>query len=397
MTITAPVPDVRVARNDNGPTVSITPLTDVISSEPQHGRGHPGHYQRVVLNTRTGQLFFHENTEHLEPWNPQWRSRSDIPDETRQRWNPGRMFLFRGPHQWFEPVPEQLAWIVDSGSFVPNRPYLDVEQANDLLTRIQPYAQQLITNLFLAGGELDWSRDSAVAGRQIARLCSREQQVATDPSTDADLVDYADIIARFPHRYQPRLLDLSLDRLADECEIITRFLGCNPAWHGPEIKKVFGKPYSDGSGIGLEILGARAWYRTLLLGDDPRTAVEFAAWDQAHAHTDQLTDTMTDPQLEAWVERCKTEATRNGLRLIGARDAGEAHRQQLREKVWDALAVIGADIAELKRQLETKTAQRRRLVQRATDWNGSDSSIADRARMSRQAVHDIRTGADSTP
>lgn len=394
-TTPVPVPDVQVARNEGAGPVYVTPVLEVVSSEPRAGRSHPGHYQHILLNTVTGELAFHESTEHLEEWNPAWRYRNDVPEETSRRWHPGRIFCHTGPHQWFEPVPEVISWTIDSGTYVKELPYLGVDQANELLIRIQPYAQQLITRLFVAGGELDWSRDSAIAGRQISRLCSRYQQPASDQDADADLVDYATIIERFPHLYQPTMLSLSLDKLADRCETITRFLGCNEHWDG-QIKKVFGKPYADGSGIGLDKLGVRAWYRTLLLGDDPRAVVEFGAWDLDYAHTARISADMTDEALDAWVETCETEAALNGKRLIGTRDAGEAYRRQLRERDWDRLAVLGADVSALRRALEDKTTERQTLVTRVAGWISSDSTIADRARMSRQAVHAIRTGAGET-
>lgn len=81
-------------------------------------------------------------------------------------------------------------------------------------------------NLFHAGGDLDWSASSARAGRNIRQLCSRHRKAAP-PDADGDLVDYGEILARFPQTYHPELLRRTLDQLADGCESITRFLGCN--------------------------------------------------------------------------------------------------------------------------------------------------------------------------
>ncbi|MGW1564388.1 hypothetical protein ACWCQ1_49360 [Streptomyces sp. NPDC002144] len=64
------------------------------------------------------------------------------------------------------------------------------------------------------------------------------------------------------------MLSRSLARLPKDCEWIMRYLGCNEHWH-QDIKKVFGAPYHDGSGIGLDVLDARAWYRTVLMGVVP--------------------------------------------------------------------------------------------------------------------------------
>ncbi|MFB6608658.1 hypothetical protein ACFCYU_40405, partial [Streptomyces noursei] len=200
---TIPVPQVEVATYQ-APKVTITPVTEVIPSEPVHGAHAPGHYQHVLLNTATGELSWHESTEHREPWNPAWRAINDVPRETWKRWHPGTLYLpGSGPHMWFEPVPGLLCWTVDSG--IPDYPYLDIEAANALLELVEPYAQQLLDGFFEAGGELDWSAASARAGRQLCRLTSRHREAAA-PEVDADLVDFAAIVERFPQVYRPRML-----------------------------------------------------------------------------------------------------------------------------------------------------------------------------------------------
>lgn len=251
------VPEVVVARYV-APRVSVTPVTEVVPTEPIEGQSSPGHYQHVLLNVVTGELSFHESTQHREPWLPEWKSATDVPRETWKRWHPGTGFSFRGPHMWFEPVPELLCWVIDSG--VSELPYLDVAAAGALLETLKPHAQALLDGFFEAGGELDWSAESARAGRNIGRLCQRVPEVA-DPYEDRDLVDFGVIVERFPQVYRPALLRLPPDEFADRCESITRFLGSNEHWHF-EIKKVFGKPFRDNSGVGLDKLGVRSWYRT---------------------------------------------------------------------------------------------------------------------------------------
>ncbi|WP_327434609.1 hypothetical protein [Streptomyces sp. NBC_01236] len=88
-------------------------------------------------------------------------------------------------------------------------------------------------------------------------------------------------MARFPEVYWPEVLRHPLDKPAAECEWITRYLDTNKYWH-EEIKKIFGTPYSDGSGTSLQLLGARPWYRTVLMGGGPRPLREFADWDAEH-------------------------------------------------------------------------------------------------------------------
>ena len=88
MTETASVPQIEVATYQ-APRITITPATEMIPPEPVHGARPPGPYQSVVLNTATGELSFHESTEHREPWNPHWTAVNDVPHETWNRWHPG--------------------------------------------------------------------------------------------------------------------------------------------------------------------------------------------------------------------------------------------------------------------------------------------------------------------
>lgn len=389
-----PVPQIEVATY-RAPRVAVTPVEQVIPSEPIPGRPAPGHYQHVLLSTVTGELSWHESPEHREPWNPAWTASNDVPRETWQRWHPGKMFPpgSAGPHMWFEPVPELLSWTVDSG--YTGNPYLDSEAANLLLELVKPYAQELLDQFFEAGGELDWSAGAAHAARNISRLTSRHREAAPR-EVDAHLVDFADIVARFPQLYRPRMLGLPLDKLAEECEYQTRFIGANEHWH-QEIKKVFGTPYRDGSGVSLDVLGVRSWYRTVLMSGDPRPARDFADWDIEHKALDVsgITSETTDAALNTWIEREELRAAQQGVRLFGTKDAAYGHRARLREQDWDRLAVVGAECARLEKYL----AERRQLAGRAIDWGHSDSDIAGRARMSRQAVHKLRekTGAEGGP
>ncbi|MDW8478364.1 hypothetical protein R3L02_42205 [Streptomyces scabiei] len=394
------VPEVAVARYA-APRVRALPVTEVITAKPLDGR-RPGHYQQVLLDTRSGELRFHEIPEKWEPWNPAWASISDVPRETYNRWHPGKFFSGVGPHQWFEPVPELLSWTIDSG--VEELPYLDVDDANALLQELTPYAQALLDSLFDAGGDLDWSADSGHAGRNITRLCKRDRKAA-GPEADADLVDYGTIVARFPQVYRPNLLRRSLDELADGCESITRYLGANEPWH-EEIKKVFGVPYEDGSGVSLDVLGVRAWYRSVLMDGDPRPLKEFTDWDAEHGRlaAGDITSTSTDAELDRWADREEESAARQGWRLLGAREAASAHRDHLRARGWDRLAILGADIAELEnsdsvdtvqKELESTRQERRQLVSAAIGWGRTDSEIAIRARVPRLTVNELRDTVDA--
>jgi hypothetical protein len=126
------VPEVEVARWQ-APRVSLTPVTGVIPSEPiqSWSDSYVGHYQSILLNVRSGALRFHESTRHREPWDPSWTAVNDVPRETWKRWHPGTLFTPNA--QWFQPVPECLAWVIESGS--SDVPYLEVSEANAHLER----------------------------------------------------------------------------------------------------------------------------------------------------------------------------------------------------------------------------------------------------------------------
>ncbi len=390
MNETVRVPRVKVATYQ-APRVAVTPVTEVIPSEPLPGCPAPGAYQKVLLDTVTGELSWHENPQHREPWSPAWTAVNDVPRETWKRWYPGKLFPpgSVGPHMWFEPVPELISWNVDSG--FAGQPYLDVEAANALLELVAPYAQELLNGFYEAGGELDWSAAAAHAARNICRVTSRHREAAPR-EVDAHLVDFAEIVQRFPQVYRPEMLRLSLDELAEECEYQTRYIGANRNWH-EEVKKVFGTPYRDGSGVNLDVLGVRSWYRTVLLDGDSRPPRDFRDWDAEHGRlaSSAITSESTDAELERWSDAEERHASRQGVRIFGTKEAAFQRRAQLREQDWDRLAVVGAEVARLEKYREERAG----LVARVTQWEPSDSDIGSRARMSRQAVHKLRVGDKS--
>lgn len=113
-----------------------------------------------------------------------------------------------------------------------------------------------------------------------------------------------------------------------------------------------------------------------------------------------LTNYSFDAELDCWADREEKNAARQGWRLLGVREAASAHREQLRDRGWDRLAVLGADIAELEdstdaedKKLESTRQELLQLVTAAIDWGRSDSAIATRATVTRRAVHELRDTA----
>jgi hypothetical protein len=405
-------PVVDPPRYSDAPPVTVVAVTETISSVPMNGRFRPGHYQSVLLNTTTGELSLHESTEHLEPWRAEWRAVNDVPRDILRRWHPGQPFLAGGgPHQWFEPVPEVLSWVIDSG--VTELPYLDAAAANALLARVAEQAGELLVNLYVTAGHphpgaekldrpttglLYWSAVSAHVGRNIVRLCSRKQFTA-ERDADRELVDFADIVRTHPQVFRPRLLRMPDVKLTAECEYITRFLGSNDAWNG-EIRQAYGKTSPEpggGSYTRLDVLGVRPWYLAARQeGEFP--VLEFAAWDAQHGAlaASGIIALTGDDEIERWAQQQEDQGIDQGVVLLGAADAGREYRNQQRDLAWDQLAPAGERVARLEQELAAARAHRRHLVAVAALWNSSDDEIGKRARMSRQAVHKIRTGPDET-
>ncbi|MFI1586102.1 hypothetical protein [Embleya sp. NPDC020630] len=143
---------------------------------------------------------------------------------------------------WCTPVPETLSWTIDSGCTA--LPYLDTAAANALLRQLVPNAQ---------------APTHPLRGRRRPRLVRRRRParphhqppVLTRPRLraalhiDTTLVDFVDVVRRFPQAYQPHPAHLAADRLAAECAATARFLGRTRAWL-PEITQAFGTPDRGG-------------------------------------------------------------------------------------------------------------------------------------------------------
>jgi hypothetical protein len=392
------VPRVEVPRYTSAPAVTVAPVTEVIPELPVSPANRwPGHYQSILLNVRTGELRFHESTQHLEEWNPSWTSFTAVPHEIRERWHPGTSVPWRGP--WLTAVPELISWVVDTGTTA--WPYLDVDGANALLAKVAPHAQALLERLFVAGTDLDWSADSAHAGRNIRRLTSRSVEEAAGTggeaagrSADADLVNYGAVVRAFPQAFRPEWLRLSLEELDQECEYMTRFLS-SEHWH-PEIREHFGTVSHQSTQPNYRshpaVLGVRAWYRAAVQAAGPGQLVDFRDWD-AHSpalRTSGITASTTDQDLETWIGREEKAAANQGVRLLGTAKAAYDYRAWLRGTAWDRLAVVGAEVERLESELAAVRAERSQLLDQVITWENSDTTIGSRARMSRQMVNRVR-------
>lgn len=370
------------------PRIAIAHVNDVLPSEPIPGSHKRSKSQYVLLAPRGGWLRFHESDEHRTLWDPAWTCVNDVPRDIWKHWHPGTPFRTGDGYALFEPVPEVLCFPVNPGYRAAS---LDAAAANAVLSEIVPYAQELVDNLYNVAGTLDWSAASFRAGRNLMRLLSPQRQAAPREA-DKDLVEFGDIVARFPHVYRPDLVTLEAEDLAEECDSQTRYLASPDLW-GSEIKEVFGRPFKYGtpspaSDIDLKVCGVRAWYHAAILQADPRPPLAFSAWDaqQGCLEDGTLSSSMTDEELEAWAADQVAAAAREGWRLLGPLRAARRQRNRLREQDWDRLAVVGARLAGL----EQLRAERQALVTKAIGWGLGDSEIGAQGRVSRQAVFQVR-------
>jgi hypothetical protein len=207
-----------------------------------------GHYQHVLLDTRTGELAFHCGD---------WRNPPIHGQCTRAEWKaqyPGRLFVRNGgPHQWFEPVPDLLCWVIDSG--VKERPYLNAVQAAHFLDLLIPLAQRLLDHLLPIPGttDRDYSPEAASAGRDIDRACSRHVESPLGLRPNLVLMDR--VVEVMPELVKPRWATADDATLDQEAEMFTRFF----AYHHPQLHRLLDVPEPTSSFGRLEILGARAW------------------------------------------------------------------------------------------------------------------------------------------
>lgn len=224
-----------------------------VEAGPPPREAAAGHYQHVVLDTRTGELFFHAGD---------WRVPAPAyHDHDREAWaayyGPGTRFSVGGtPHQWFTPVPERVRWVVDSG--VPDRPYLTAGQAQSFLHTLAPLAQTLVDHLLPVAGttDRDWSPESGSAGLDIHRACSRHPQPPR--GLRRNLVTLEQVMAALPWLVSPDWAGMDPATLDGEAEHLTRLT----VLRHPILAELFGLDDTPGDQRGnLQILAARAWLR----------------------------------------------------------------------------------------------------------------------------------------
>ncbi|QRP48630.1 hypothetical protein [Amycolatopsis sp. FDAARGOS 1241] len=253
-----------VSRNTDTTQVVHLPVPDGVELPPLPTQADfwVGHYQRVLLNVRTGELSF---------FCTDWRVHAPIRDRGADRAVWTSQYPGENPNSAVpaatQPIPELLMFFIDTWTRVdfpasahPPTPawvYLNREQGDAFVASLVPLAQQLVDNLFRVPGtdDLEWSAESVAAVRAIDAACSRYHQgpLGVELSLEG-VVNFADAVAAAPGLVRREWAEMENTALDDAAEGLSR-----SAYHcDPQLRELFGKPYHDG-GIELNVYGARSW------------------------------------------------------------------------------------------------------------------------------------------
>ena len=356
-------------------------------------------YQKVLLNVRTGEL---------SVFCADWRLHVQVPrdGEDRMLWDaqhPGRM-PNTAPYEATKPVPEMLSFHIDTWTPVdwpadeePPTPawvYMTREQCDAFGAGLVPVAQELVSNLFHVPGtdDLEWSAESVAAQKALQAACSRDQQGRCGEIVRAGMINFGEAVAVMPQLVQGDWAERDDARLDEAADTLCRFTS---HWH-PELKEQFGVPYRDGSGIGLDVFGARSWlYAYRAHEAENRPVVGAAAWfaEPAHTLTRRVSADHSDDDLDALAARERATAAQEGVKLVGAEHVIRAYRDELRHRIIEDDLTRAREAVE---RLAKAKAARAGLLGQIIGWGDSryhsdnDAELGRRAGMTRQAVNQLR-------
>jgi hypothetical protein len=366
---------------------------------PKRGEGG-GHYQRILLNVRTGEL----RTHFVD-----WRVHVPVPSrgEDCTLWDaqhPGRLPNIE-PYDATKPVPEVLVWYVDTwtGTDWPaDDPtltrrwvYMTRPEADEFAASLAPLAQHLLDHLFQVPGtgDLEWSAQSVAAVRALNAACGREHQGpgSVELST-AGMVDFGDAVVVSPDLLDGAWAELDDEALEDVADGLCRWAG----YHNEDLKARFGRPYRDGSGSGLQVYGARSWvraYRAREAGNRP--VVDGVAWFARPERTlvGRVSADHSDDELGVLGRREQEVAAQQGVKLLGPERVMRSYRDELRRRiVTEDLPRAAAEVERLKRA----KAARSGLLGQVMGWgdsrfySGDNAKLGELAGMTRQGVGQLR-------
>ncbi|MEU0743959.1 hypothetical protein [Streptomyces sp. NPDC006134] len=340
-----------------------------------------GHYQHIVLNTRTGELSFHCSD---------YRRRDNEED-----YYPGSLFA---PSHW-QGVPEVLYWVIDSG--VDERPYHDVAEGNAFAHEVAPLAQTLLDHLVPVPGteDLDWSAVSASAGLDIGRACHRDRK--GPEGRRPWLIEVSDAARDFPRIIQDHVATATNATVDNEAEHLVRMGLRRQGDFWPDLATHYGIEEQDATRYHAGLIGTRAYlYQHRLDQAAGRPLVPAAEWLDKHPTV--VTADTTDAELEAFPQTARAAAAAEGIVLLGAsRQAAYERRTALRQEVLDELAALGKARAEAEQTVKSARAGIYSRLYRAFAWEGrpetSDAELGRLAQMTRQAVNKLREPLDDAP
>ncbi|MEV6900021.1 hypothetical protein [Amycolatopsis sp. NPDC051372] len=358
-----------------------------------------GHYQRVLLNVRTGEMSF---------FCADWRMYVPVlGDGDRSVWKsqyPGESPI-NSMNAATRPIPELLMFFIDTWTRVdfpaagrPSTPawvYLTREQGDAFVASLVPPAQQLVDNLFRVPGtdDLEWSAESVAAVRLIDAACSRYHQGPRGVETSLEgMINCADAVAAVPGLVRGEWAEMQDTELDDAADVLSR-----SRYHlDSQLREELGRPCEEGSGIGLKVYGARAWlYAYRAHEADNRPILDAARWFAEPAHTliGRMTADHDDEAVSVFAERERTAALRDGIKLVGAEAVAHAYRDELRSRLIDDELTQAREAVE---RLQRAKAARAALLAQIISWgdaryhSDNDAELGRRAGMTRQAVNHLR-------
>jgi hypothetical protein len=388
------------ASRNNLVQVAYTPIPQDAELPPLPSRADRAFgYQGVLLNVRTGEL---------SVFCADWRVHVPVPrdGEDRTLWDaqhPGHLPNI-AVYEATKPVPEVLSfhidtwtpvdWPVDEILPTPAWVYMTREQCDAFGAGLVPLAQSLVSNLFHVPGtnDLEWSAESVAAVKALYAACSRDQQGRCGKITSAGMINFDTAAAAMPQLIQGDWAEMDDAKLDDTADTLCRFIS---HWH-PELKEQFGVPYHDGSGVGLDVYGARSWlYAYRAHEAESRQVVGAAAWfaEPAHTLTRRVSADNSDDDIDALAARERSTAAKEGVKLVGAETVIRAYRDELRHRI------VEDDLARAREAVERLAkakAARAGLLGQIIGWgdpryhSDNDAELARRAGLTRQAVNQLR-------
>ncbi|MFF7987541.1 hypothetical protein ACFZDK_52240 [Streptomyces sp. NPDC007901] len=347
------------------------------------GKAHfkAGHYQKLVLDVRRGEFYFHCDDWRVPPgehWGDRFPPSNGI-------W---------APFQWLR-VADVLSWTIDSHYTVEQRPYLTREEGNAFAREVAPLGESLLRNLqpVPGTGVFDWSAESASAGMDIQAACSRHRHPPR--GRRPELVNMAEAVSVCPQLIQDRWATLDDKHLDEEAEGLNRFgLHNNPA-----ITEALGV---DPDAHGASLVGTRAWlyeHRVSAAAGRPmQSAASFFA-----THPELVTADTTTAELRAMPAKVRAVAEAEGIVLLGdTGHAADARRKQLRDEVLDDLAICSAVRAEAEAAVKSRHSAVYAYLYRALSWEAqhsgepavSDTRLAELAHLNDRIVARLRAQLD---